>query len=104
MLRTAGADVMVVSSASTALDVVDGFLPHVIVIDIAMPGMDGYALMQQLTERRGPRPPPAIALSAYAGPDDVRRALEAGFVLHLSKPADYERLVRGIAELAANTG
>jgi signal transduction histidine kinase/ActR/RegA family two-component response regulator len=101
ILRSAGAEVMVVSSAVTALDVVDNFKPHVLVSDIAMPGMDGYAFVRELAAReRGTPPPLAIALTAYAGPEDVRRATEAGFAMHLSKPTDYERLVRVIGELA----
>jgi PAS domain S-box-containing protein len=103
ILRSAGAEVMVVSSAVTALDVVDSFNPHVLVSDIAMPGMDGYAFVRELAARqRTASPPPAIALTAYAGPEDVRRATDAGFAMHLSKPADYERLVRVIGDLAVD--
>jgi PAS domain S-box-containing protein len=100
ILRAAGADVMVVSSGPTALDVIDSFTPHVVVSDIAMPGMDGYALVRELQSRGRPRTPVAIALTAYAGPDDIQRASEAGFAMHLSKPADYHRLVRAIADLS----
>jgi signal transduction histidine kinase/ActR/RegA family two-component response regulator len=100
ILRAAGADVMVVSAATTALDVVDSFRPHVLISDVAMPGMDGYALIRELRAQGGLTPSPvAIALTAYAAPEDVRRAAEAGFALHLTKPADCARLVRAIADL-----
>jgi hypothetical protein len=90
---------MVVSSAVTALDVVDSFNPHVLVSDIAMPGMDGYTFVRELAARDSAPRPLAIALTACAAPEDVRRATEAGFAMHLSKPADYERLVRVIGDL-----
>jgi PAS domain S-box-containing protein len=99
ILRSAGAEVMVVSSAVTALDVVDSFNPHVLVSDIAMPGMDGYTFVRELAARDSAPRPLAIALTACAAPEDVRRATEAGFAMHLSKPADYERLVRVIGDL-----
>ena len=99
MLRAAGADVMVVSSPRTALDAMDSFNPHVLVTDIALPGMDGCALMRELCRRRGSRPA-AIALSAYADATHVREALDAGFARHLGKPPDYEGLVRAIVDLA----
>ncbi len=98
MLRAAGAEVMVVSAPATALDVMESFKPHVLVTDLALPGMDGCALMRELSARRG-SPAAAIALSSYDDSDHVRQALDAGFALHLSKPPEQERLVQAIAEL-----
>jgi signal transduction histidine kinase/ActR/RegA family two-component response regulator len=97
-LRAAGAEVMVVSAAGSALDVFEDFDPHVLVADIALPGMDGCELVRAIRARRLAACP-AIALSAYADPAHVREAIDAGFALHLSKPADYARLVQAIAEL-----
>jgi signal transduction histidine kinase len=97
--RAAEAEVMVVSSAASALDALPGFRPHVIVADLAMPGMDGYALMDRIMGTID-APPPVIAMSAYVGEEEVERARRAGFARHLGKPADYQRLVATIAELA----
>jgi signal transduction histidine kinase len=98
IVQSAGAEVMSVGSAQAALEAVDAFAPAVMVADIAMPGMDGYALMREVSRRTEGRLR-GIALSAYMGPEDVRRASEAGFDTHLGKPADYERLVGAIADL-----
>ncbi len=98
--RAAEAEVMVVSSAASALDALSSFRPHVIVADLAMPGMDGYALMQKIGRAVEGSPPPVIAMSAYAGEEDLERTRQAGFARHLGKPADYQRLVATIAELA----
>jgi signal transduction histidine kinase len=98
--RAAEAEVMVVSSAASALDALSSFRPHVIVADLAMPGMDGYALIEKIGRSiQGPRPP-VIAMSAYVGEEEVERSRRAGFACHLGKPADYQRLVSTIAELA----
>jgi signal transduction histidine kinase len=100
-VRAAGGEVMAVGSAASALDALPTFQPHILVADLAMPGMDGFSLMREIGVRStdGSRPP-AIAMSAYVTQSDVERSREAGFARHLGKPADYQRLVSTIAELA----
>ncbi|MFL6279068.1 MAG: ATP-binding protein [Vicinamibacterales bacterium] len=97
-VRAADGNVMVVSSAASALDAIVTFRPHVVVSDLAMPGMDGYALVRAIAATV-PQPPPIIAMSGHVNERDVRQSLEAGFARHLGKPADYQRLVATIAEL-----
>ncbi|MEP0873800.1 response regulator, partial [Trichocoleus desertorum AS-A10] len=69
--------------------------------DIGMAEMDGYTLMQQIRSR----PPtqggtvPAIALTAYAADIDRKRAMQAGFQTHLTKPLEIERFVSEIINL-----
>jgi CheY-like chemotaxis protein len=71
-----------------------------------MPGEDGYAFIgkvRSLKEDEGGTTP-AIALTAFARPDDRRRALLAGFQVHLPKPLDPTELVAAVATLAGRTG
>ena len=98
-VRAAGADVTVVSSAASALEAIPSFRPHVIVSDLAMPGVDGFTLVREIVAGVQPAPP-VIAISGHVGDRDVERSLQAGFARHLGKPADYNRLVATIAELA----
>jgi signal transduction histidine kinase/CheY-like chemotaxis protein len=100
-VRAAEAEVMVVSSAANALDALSTFQPHAIVADLAMPGMDGYELLREISSGMFGGAPPVIALSAYATEPDVERSASAGFARHLGKPADYDRLVSVIAELTS---
>jgi CheY-like chemotaxis protein len=65
-----------------------------------MPGMDGYALIRETARLVRGRMPPMIAMSAYASEVDIERSAQAGFARHLGKPADYQRLVNAIAEVA----
>ena len=74
----------------------------VLVCDIAMPGEDGYSLLKRIRKldaRQGGRVP-AIALTAYAGGNDVAKALAVGFQKHMAKPVDSVDLVKAILELA----
>jgi CheY-like chemotaxis protein len=101
-VRSAGAEVMVVSSGTAALDALGSFDPTVIVTDIAMPGLDGYGLIKEVKSRLAGAAPPALALSAYLQEGDGERATAAGFARHMAKPADYDHLVHAIADLAQN--
>ncbi|MEP0873757.1 PAS domain S-box protein [Trichocoleus desertorum AS-A10] len=104
LLEQNGAKVTAVGSGLAALEVLEQFIPNVIVSDIGMPHMDGYMLMQQLRalppEQGGQTP--AIALTAYAGELNHQQALQAGFQQHLTKPIEPDNLIRAITALVGN--
>lgn len=80
-----------------ALGQAPGFNADVYIIDIGLPGMDGYELVRTL--RRTPQTASAtmIAMSGWGAPGDVRRAIEAGFDRHLSKPVAFNDLLDCLA-------
>jgi PAS domain S-box-containing protein len=95
-----GAVVMSASSVNGALALLEEFAPDVIVSDVAMPERDGYDLIREVRRRPAPLGTvPAVAVTAYARPEDTTRALEAGFTCHLSKPTDPRRLTATICEV-----
>jgi PAS domain S-box-containing protein len=96
MLASFGADVRTAGSVSEALDVVERWLPEVVVSDIAMPGEDGYALLARMRAREILGAVPAVALSAYSSPRDRERALHAGFDAHVAKPVRPPDLVHAV--------
>ncbi len=100
------AEVIPAASVGEALDALKRERPTVLVSDIGMPGEDGYALIGKVRELGddGGGGTPAVALTAYADPDDRRRALLAGFQVHLPKPVDPVELVAAVATLAGRTG
>jgi signal transduction histidine kinase/DNA-binding response OmpR family regulator len=102
-LSEQGAKVAEADSARRALGLFDEFNPDIMVSDIGMPEMDGYALIREL-RAKGERPArvPAIALTAYARSEDVEGVLSAGFDLHLAKPVDLKMLLSAVADLARN--
>ncbi|CAD5982389.1 Hybrid signal transduction histidine kinase D [Planktothrix tepida] len=101
ILEPLGAKLLTTSSAREALQVWEDFQPLMLICDIGMPGMDGYMLMHKIRQRplEVGGQIPAIALTAYAGEFNQRRALAAGFQQHLSKPVDPEHLVKAISQL-----
>jgi two-component system CheB/CheR fusion protein len=103
ILRQAGANVTTAGSAADALESYEASRPHVLLSDIGLPDLDGYALLVHIRslerERRWPEVP-AIALSAYTREQDRKRSAEAGFSAHLAKPIDADELVLTLREAA----
>lgn len=104
VLEQRGATVLPVASTAKALAqlimVPPEQFPHLLISDIGMPREDGYDLIQQIRSLPGRRGLiPAMAVTGYATPADVDRALSGGFQAHLSKPMDPAALVRGVADL-----
>jgi CheY-like chemotaxis protein len=97
ILETHGATVRAAQSAAEALAKINESAPDILLSDIAMPGRDGFSLIQELRER-GLRFP-AIALTAHARDEDRIHALARGFQLHLSKPIDPGSVLSAIAGL-----
>jgi PAS domain S-box-containing protein len=99
MLAEVGYEVQIAADASQALSAAHAFRPHLAILDIGLPVMDGYALGRELRARAGDSAPIMIALSGYGQERDQRRSREAGFTLHLVKPVDAERLAYLVDEL-----
>jgi PAS domain S-box-containing protein len=102
VLEAAGATVTAVSSPVAALERISLLKPHVLVVDLGMPEMDGFELIRRIrTSKHGQiRNVPAAALTAFARSEDRTRALRSGFEMHLAKPVDPGELVASIATLA----
>jgi signal transduction histidine kinase/CheY-like chemotaxis protein len=92
LLKYLGADVHVVNDGVAALAAVEKYRPDVVLLDIGMPGMDGYEVARRIRELEGVGGVTLIALTGWGQEDDRRRTREAGFDHHLVKPADIVAL------------
>ena len=102
MLEGFGAQVSTAESGQVALSLLFAQRPDVLIADLGMPGMDGFTLIEQV---RALEPDfggltPAVAVTAYASPQDRLRALQAGYQNHVAKPVEAEELAIVIASLA----
>jgi len=100
LLGLEGALVRIAMSAEEALLIAEQRDFDCIVSDIAMPNMDGHALLTELRKRPRTKTTPAIALTGYDRAADAARAHDAGFDEHVAKPADIEQLVDMILRLS----
>jgi PAS domain S-box-containing protein len=97
VLADYGAEVTLAGSAEEALTLLERRKPHVLISDVAMPGIDGYVLMARVRTRYPALP--AIALTAHATAEDRLRALAAGFQSHVPKPVEPAELAAVVARL-----
>jgi PAS domain S-box-containing protein len=91
-LQLAGHDVDTSEDGARALDKLLTFRPDVAVIDVGLPGMDGYEVARAIRQRPGGGGIRLIALTGYGQAEDQRRALAAGFDIHLTKPIDPAKI------------
>jgi signal transduction histidine kinase/ActR/RegA family two-component response regulator len=99
LLRDMGYEVRVAHSGREALEVSAGFRPEAVLLDIGMPGMNGYEVARQMRARPETEHASLVAITGYGQEDDRQRAHEAGFDEHLTKPvraADLQRVLNAV--------
>jgi signal transduction histidine kinase len=88
-----GNDAMAVHDGPAALEAARTFLPDFVLLDIGLPGLDGYQVATSLRADERHRDAVIVAVSGYGQEEDRRRSLSAGFDHHLVKPVDFDSLV-----------
>ena len=91
VMRALGVEVRVTYDGQSALAAIRAWHPATVVLDIGMPGMDGYQVAEQIVAEGHDLT--LIALTGWGQKDDERRSREAGFDHHLVKPVDADRLL-----------
>ncbi len=91
-----GVTVATAEQGAHVLELVDEFKPNIVLLDLAMPGMDGWEVQRQLRARPDLRLLPIIALTAMAMPEDAERVRLAGFDGYITKPFRVGSLLRDV--------
>jgi two-component system, cell cycle response regulator DivK len=99
ILEAAGHHVLVAPTASEAESVIAEQPPDLILMDLALPGKDGYTLTRELRGRAPTAKLPILAVSSFAMPGDAERALSAGCTAYLTKPIRRAILLERVDEL-----
>jgi PAS domain S-box-containing protein len=93
LLRLLGHDVQEVYDGPAAIEAARAHRPEVVLLDIGLPGMDGYEVLKRLRAEECCKDALIIAVTGYGQPEDLGRSKEAGFDHHLVKPVDYDALM-----------
>jgi two-component system, cell cycle response regulator DivK len=101
ILAAEGYDIKTAVDAEDALSILESFAPHLILMDLQLPRMDGLELTRQLKADPKHRATMILALTAYAMKGDAEKALAAGCDAYMSKPIDTDALPVVVAELLA---
>jgi CheY-like chemotaxis protein len=98
-LKNSGIEAVEAADAHDALEKVSESLPHAVLLDMALPGIDGYDLCRMLRERPDTHRTPIIAVTGYAFPADVQRARDAGCNAVLVKPCPPQHVLLELQRL-----
>jgi two-component system OmpR family response regulator len=95
----AGYDVETALSGDAAVDAVERFCPEVCILDINMPGMDGYELAHRIRALTSARHPVLATLTGYSDDQHLDRAVDAGFDLHFTKPGEASDILDQVGDM-----
>ncbi len=93
LLQAWGYEAHIATDGPTALQIAESYRPDVVILDLAMPEMDGFEVAKRL-RLLDPHKPIIITHSGYNTKDDIRSALEVGCIYYLTKPAEPDEIQR----------
>jgi CheY-like chemotaxis protein len=99
LLRTSGHEVRVAYSGPAALEAAVEYQPDLVLMDVGMPGMDGYEVARRLRQQPRLQDVVIVAMTGYGQESDREQAQKAGFDHHLVKPVKSEELQEVLARL-----
>jgi CheY-like chemotaxis protein len=101
LLQAKGHETRVAVDGTEAMTVADDFQPNCVVLDLGLPGIDGYEVARRLRQRPYGAQLTLVALTGWAGKDVRTKAAEAGFDYHLVKPVNWEELEHIVTAVGA---
>jgi signal transduction histidine kinase len=101
LLKLNGHEVHIAHDGFEAVEVATTFQPHVILLDIGLPGLNGYEAARRIREQQRHKAIKLVALTGWGQEEDRRRSEEAGFDAHMVKPVDLAVLTKLLAESGA---
>jgi CheY-like chemotaxis protein len=100
LLQMKGHDVRTAYHGKEGLEVIRHFPPDLVLLDLALPDMDGYAVLRTLRSQRLLGPAKVVAMTGFGQESDKERSAQAGFDMHLVKPVDFDMLDRLLEKVA----
>jgi CheY-like chemotaxis protein len=101
LLKLSGHEVRVAHDGLKAVEAAATFQPDVILLDIGLPGLNGYEAARRIREQQRDKDLILVALTGWGQEEDRRRSEEAGFHAHIVKPVDFAALTRLLADPSA---
>jgi CheY-like chemotaxis protein len=92
LLQFEGCSVSTAADGAEALDAFDRMHPEIVLLDIGLPDIDGFEVARRIRSRQGPQKVMLIALTGWGQEQDKKRAAQAGFDEHLTKPLNLDLL------------
>ncbi|RTL89034.1 MAG: response regulator [Hyphomicrobiales bacterium] len=97
LLRAMGAKVRAANDGARGIEAFESFLPGLVFLDLGMPGLDGFETARRLRSSPAGKAATLVALTGWGGEETRRRTREAGFDLHMTKPASLEDIKKALS-------
>jgi PAS domain S-box-containing protein len=100
LAKESGCDVRTAFDGSTVLEAALDYRPDVVLLDVGLPGLNGYEVVRQLRQQPALQNAVVVAMTGYGGEGDLQRSFAAGFDHHLVKPADFGKVLKILATVS----
>jgi CheY-like chemotaxis protein len=100
LVTESGHDVRTAYDGSTVLEAALDYRPNVVLLDIGLPGLNGYDVAKQLRQQPALQNVVLVAMTGYGTESDLQRSFAAGFDHHLVKPGDFGKLLQILATVS----
>lgn len=101
LMKKNGYDVMVARNGTEALDIVEKQLPHLVLLDIMMPDVDGYEICKHIKASKKLKDAKVVFMSAKSKEADIKKGYDLGASLYITKPFSTREMMKQIKELIA---
>ncbi len=102
MMRVSGFRVLKTSASAPAIDMIGAVKPNLIILDIMMPGISGLDILHHMHHHPDLAKIPVVVVSAKGSPADVKRGMEAGARIYLTKPVGFQELKEAVTRAIAD--
>ncbi len=100
LVTESGQDVRMAYDGTSVLEAALDYRPNVVLLDIGLPGLNGFEVAKQLRKQPALQNVVLVAMTGYGGVNDRQRSQDAGFNYHLVKPGDFGKLLQILAAVA----
>lgn len=102
LMKKNGFDVMVARNGREALELVEKQVPHIVLLDIMMPDVDGYAICKHIKSSKKLKDARVVFMSAKSKESDIQKGYDLGASLYVTKPFSTRQLLKQVQELIAS--
>lgn len=99
LMKKNGFDVMVARNGTEALELVDKQVPHIVLLDIMMPDVDGYAICKHIKSSKKLKDAKVVFMSAKSKETDIQKGYDLGASLYVTKPFSTRQLLKQVQDL-----
>lgn len=101
LMKKSGYEVIIARNGTEAMELIETHLPHIVLLDIMMPDVDGYQICKHIKQTEHLKNIQVVFLSAKSNETDIRKGMDLGATLYITKPFSTREIVKQIKDIAS---